>query len=101
MEFDRYLQLSITPKSHIIEDHAFDQQSLFYGIIDLAEIFGEKNHRYKSIADRQHGGTRDLSLCEKIKSKEEARFNNPGFKDKVNNIKNKRNREHPVSCSTI
>ena len=49
MEFERYFQLSITPNSHIIEDHSCEQQSLFNGIGDLEESFGELNHPYKSI----------------------------------------------------
>ena len=52
MEFERYLQLSITPKSHIIEDQSCEQQIIFDSIRDLEESFGEINRQYKSILDR-------------------------------------------------
>ena len=67
MELERYIQLSITLKSHIIEDHSCEQKSIFNGIGDLEEIFGERNHQYESIEDRRHGGTFDFYLCDKIK----------------------------------
>ena len=90
----------MTPKIHIIEYHSYEHQSLFNGIEDLEDSFGEQNHQYKSIADRIHGGTRDFDLHEKINSKEEAQFNNTGVKEKFNYIENKRKREHPVARST-
>ena len=46
MEFKRYIQLSITPKSRIIEDHSYEKKSFFYGIRYLEEIFRERNHQY-------------------------------------------------------
>ena len=39
MEFDQYLQLLITPKIHIIEDHSCEQQSIFNSIGYLEETF--------------------------------------------------------------
>ena len=84
MESEQYLQLSIKPKSNIIEDHLCEQQIIFNGIGDLEESFWEQNHQYESSADIQHGGTCDFSLREKIKAKEEAQFNHPGVQDKVN-----------------
>ena len=55
-------------------------------------MFGEQNHQYKSIEDRQHDGTREFDLREKIKAKEESQFNHIGFQDKVNDIKRKTKR---------
>ena len=39
MEFERYLQLSIAPNSHIIEDHSCEQQIIFNGVRYLEENF--------------------------------------------------------------
>ena len=87
MEFERYLLLSIKPKSRIIEDHSCEQKNIFNGIRDLEEIFGDLNRQYKSILDRWHGGTHEFSLSWKINPKEESQFNHPGVQDKVNYIK--------------
>jgi hypothetical protein len=92
LELERYLQLSITPKSHVMEDHSCEQQQLLQGMGDLDESFGERNHQYESIADRRHGGTRDFARREKIKSKEQAQFNHPDVKIKVEGIHGKRKR---------
>ena len=59
-----------------------------------------QNHQYESITYRRHGGTRDFSLCEKIKAKEESQFNHTGVRDKVKDILKKKKREHPVTRST-
>jgi hypothetical protein len=101
LELERYLQLSITPKSHIIEDHSCEQQVYFNGIGDLDESFGERNHQHESIADRRHGGTRDFALREKIKAKEEAQINHPKVQDRVQDIKTKRKRNYEVTRSGV
>jgi hypothetical protein len=72
LELERYLQLSMTEKSHVVQDHGCQQQRLFGGIGDLDESFGERNHQSESIADRRHGGTRDFAKREKVKSREQA-----------------------------
>ena len=41
----------LTPKSHIIESHAANQQELIKGIGDLDESFGEPNHQMETRAD--------------------------------------------------
>lgn len=33
LELERYIQLSITPKSHVIEDHSFEQQNFFIELV--------------------------------------------------------------------
>jgi hypothetical protein len=101
LELERYLQLSITPKSHIVGAHSCEQQVYFKGIGDLDESFGERNHQHESIADRRHGGTRDFALREKIKAKEEAQFNHPGVQDRVQDIKMKRKRNYEVTKSGV
>ena len=45
------------------------QQSHFNGIRYLEESVGKRNQRYGLISDRQHYGTRDFYLHEKIKEK--------------------------------
>jgi hypothetical protein len=92
LELERYLQLSITPKSHVVEDHGCQQQRRFRGIGGLDESFGERNHQSESIADRRHGGTRDFAMREKIKSREQAQFNHPEVEEKVALINLKRKR---------
>jgi hypothetical protein len=44
LKLECYLQLPITPKSHIIGDHSCEQQVYFKGIGDLDKSFGERNH---------------------------------------------------------
>jgi hypothetical protein len=92
LKIERYLGLSITPKSHIQGMHAAAQQRLHRGIGDLDESFGERNHQYESIADRRHGGTRDFARREKIKSKEQANFSHADVKAKVLSLQLKRKR---------
>jgi hypothetical protein len=101
LELERYLQLPITPKSHVKEDHSCEQQVHFKGIGDLDESFGERNHQHESIADRRHGGTRDFALREKIKAKEEAQLNHPKVQDRVEAIKTKRKRNYEVTRSGV
>jgi hypothetical protein len=98
LEIERYLQLSITPKSHVMDAHSCEQQQLFKGIGDLEESFGERNHQLESIADRRYGGTRDFAEREKIKSREQAQFNHPDVQAKISNIKEKR--KVPVNSRT-
>ena len=47
MDFDQYLQWSISQKIHMIEDHSCKQQMIFNGIRDVEESFAEKNHQYE------------------------------------------------------
>ena len=89
----QYLGLSITVKSHLMEDHSCKQQSQLEGIGDLEESFGERNHQYESIADRRHGGTRDFAMRESIKSKEQAQRTHSDVQDKVATIKDKQKRK--------
>ena len=100
MELERYLQLSLTPKSHIVEDHSCEQQVLFKGIGDIEESFGERNHQHESIADRRHVGTRDFALREKRKAKEQAQFNHPGVQVKVEDIIDDRKRKYQGAKKT-
>jgi hypothetical protein len=93
LQLERYLQLSITAKSHMMEDHSCEQQLIFLGLGDLDESFGERNHQYESIADRRHGGTRNFARRERIKSKEQAQVNHHGVQDKIMEIKEKRKRQ--------
>jgi hypothetical protein len=72
LELERYLQLSITPKSHIIEDHSCKQQVYFKGIEE-----------------------------EKIKANEEAQINHPKVQDRVQDIKKKGKRKYEVTRSGV
>ena len=51
LELERHLGITVTPKSHIIESHAANQQELIKGIGNLDESFGERNHQMETRAD--------------------------------------------------
>ena len=68
LELERYFDLSITPKSHILEDHACFQQHALQGFGDLDESFGERNHQTEALIDRRYGGTRDYGQKERLKA---------------------------------
>jgi hypothetical protein len=69
---ERYLGMSITTKSHLVEDHSLEQQEELHGIGDLGEDFGERNHQDQAKADRRLGCVRNFVTRESIKSKEEV-----------------------------
>jgi hypothetical protein len=94
LEFERYLQMPITPKSHIIEAHSVQQQQRFHGIGDLDESFGERNHQVETRFDRRYGGIRDFAQREKMKAKEQAQSNHPEVEEKVAAIQKKRKRNY-------
>ena len=48
---ERYLRMSVTTKSHLMEDHSLEQQEELDGICDLGEDFGERNHQDQAKAD--------------------------------------------------
>ena len=85
LAWERYLQMSITTKSHMIEDHS-NQQRNFSGIGDLTEDFGERNHQYESKADKRLSGIRNFAQREKIKSIEEVKAKDPKVFFKVEEI---------------
>ena len=47
----QYLGMSMTTKSHLMEDHAVEQQQELNGFGDLGEDFGEQNHQDQAKAD--------------------------------------------------
>jgi hypothetical protein len=48
---EQYLGMSVTTKSHLMEDHAIEQQQELDGFGDLGEDFGEQNHQDQAKAD--------------------------------------------------
>jgi radical SAM superfamily enzyme len=42
---ERYLGMSVTTKSSLMEDHSLEQQEELDGIVDLGKDFGERNHQ--------------------------------------------------------
>ena len=90
MQLERYIGMSVTPKSHIIEDHACEQQERLLGIGDLDESFGERNHQIETRFDSKYGRLRDFKLREKFKAKEQASANYKPVRDRILQIKKKR-----------
>ena len=83
MQLERYIGMSVTPKSHIIEDHACGQQERLLGIGDLDESFGERNHQIETRFDSKYGRLRDFKLREKFKAKEQASANYQPVRDRI------------------
>jgi hypothetical protein len=90
---ERYLGMSTTTKSHLIESHATEQQEELQGIGDIGEDFGERNHQDQAKADRRLGAVRNFAAREKFKSLEEVQ-SSKDFKvqEKIVDIKVKRQR---------
>ena len=93
MELERYIGISITPKSHIIEDHSITQQRHLKGIGDLEESFGERNHQLETRNDVRYASVQDFDLKERLKSRDEAQSNHPDVKDKMKELKVKKKRD--------
>jgi hypothetical protein len=89
---ERYLGMSMTTKSHLMEDHSIEQQEEFEGIGDLGEDFGERNHQDQAKADRRLGAVRNFAAREKIKSLEEVQAKDTKVQAKIEDIKVKRQR---------
>ena len=87
MELERYIGISITPKSHIIEDHSITQQRCLKGIGDLEESFGERNHQLETRNDVRYASVQDFDLKERLKSRDEAQSNHPDVQDKMKELK--------------
>jgi hypothetical protein len=89
---ERYLGMSTTTKSHLVEDHATEQQEELQGIGDIAEDFGERNHQDQAKADRRLGAVRNFAAREKFKSLEEVHSKDFKVQAKLLDIKVKRQR---------
>ena len=100
LEWERYLGMSITTKSHLIEDHS-DQQQRFNGIGDLTEDFGERNHQYEAKADALRARVRSFAKRQILNSQDEVRNKDPRIKIKAEEIKQKRTRETQISAHDI
>jgi hypothetical protein len=87
-----HLGMSVTTKSHLIEDHSLEQQEELHGIDDLGEDFGERNHQYQTKADRRLGCVRNFATRESIKSKEEVEVKSEVVKAKIMEIQGKQKR---------
>jgi hypothetical protein len=74
---ERYLGMSITPKTHAMDDHSIQQLVATHGFADLGEDAGERNHQDEAKADRRLGAIHDYALKEAFKSKDEVKRKNP------------------------
>jgi hypothetical protein len=89
---ERYLGMSVTTKSHLIDDHASEQQEELDGFGDIGEDFGERNHQDQAKADRRLGCVRNFAAREKLKSLEEVQAKDTKVQAKILDIKVKRSR---------
>ena len=69
--------LSITPKLHVVEDHAIPLMIQLSGYGDLGEDFGERAHQSESKLDKRFSAIRDFERKEKVKSKVEMQVSLP------------------------
>ena len=89
----RHLDLNVTPKVHLIEDHAIYFLGLHQGFGDLGEDAGERAHQIESKHDQRMAGVRDFKRKEALKSKHESRLFDPRVKIKIEEIKQKGKRK--------
>jgi hypothetical protein len=88
----RYLGMNMTTKSHLMEDHAVEQQQELNGFGDLGEDFGEQNHQDQAKANRRLGCFRNFAVRKAIKSREEVQIKDEKVQAKILEIKGKRKR---------
>jgi hypothetical protein len=91
---ERYLGMSVTTKSHLMEDHSLAQEEELDGIGDLGEDFGERYHQDQAKADRRLGCIRHFATRAAIKSNEEVQMKDKKVQAKIIEIKRKRKRGH-------
>jgi hypothetical protein len=84
--------MSVTTKSHLIDDHASEQQEELDGFGDIGEDFGERNHQDQAKADRRLGCVRNFAAREKLESLEEVQAKDTKVQAKILDIKVKRSR---------
>jgi hypothetical protein len=91
---ERYLGMSVTTKSHLMEDHSSELQEELHGFGDLGEDFCERNHIDQAKADRRLGCVRYFVAQEKLKILEEVQAKDTKVQAKILNIKEKCSRGH-------
>jgi hypothetical protein len=75
---ERHLGMSITPKTHLMDDHSIQKLIATRGFADLGEDADErKHHQDEEKADRGLGAIRDYALKEAFKSKDKVNRKNP------------------------
>ena len=82
--------MSVTRKSHFVEDHSVQQLEDLDGIGDIGEDFGERNHQDEVKAHRRLGCVRNFVTRESFKSKEEVQIKSEKGQAKILEIKEKR-----------
>jgi hypothetical protein len=84
---ERHLGMSITPKTHVMEDHSITKLVATHRFADLGKDAGERNHQDEAKAKRRLGAIRDYAKKEAFKSKDEVRKKNPKVKGKIAELK--------------
>jgi hypothetical protein len=59
---ERHLGMSITPKTHVMEDHSITKLVATQGFADLGEDAGERNHQHEAKADRRRNSVGTVSI---------------------------------------
>jgi hypothetical protein len=90
---ERHLGTSITPKTHVMDDHSIQQLNATHGFADLGEDAGERNHQDEATADRRLGAIRDYALKEAFKSKDEVKRKNQKVEAKIAQLVDKNTRK--------
>jgi hypothetical protein len=90
---ERHLCMSITPKTHVMEDHSITKLVATHGFTDLGKDAGERNHQDEAKADIWLGAIRDYAKKEAFKSKDEVRKNKPKVEAKIAELKIKDKRK--------
>ena len=91
MQSERLLGFSITPKSHMIESHACEQQAELNGIGDLDESFGERDHQVESRGDFGCRCSQNFAMKQRIKIEHHLQTNCNEVKFKIEDMKKKGN----------
>ena len=96
------MELSETPKAHLIFEHAADDQERFNGLGDKIEDPLEKRHqeyiRLHSIFHKMHGG---FELQMTTQSKIEWRNSNPLVMEQIEKVKNENKRKRKSSIFSL
>jgi hypothetical protein len=94
LALERYLGMSVTTKSHLMEDHSLEQQEELHGFGNLGEDFGEQNHLDQAKCNIRLGCVRNFAAREKFKSLEEVQAKDTKVQAKILYIRVKRSRSH-------
>jgi hypothetical protein len=86
LELERYLGVSITPKSHSAEDHFIELMELHQGFGDLDESFGEQNHQTLFKFQRRFIGRKAYGQRQESIEKAKAKADHPKVQEEASEM---------------